>query len=330
MYHPASRLLTLLEVLQAEGTLGGRVLARRLEVDVRTVRRYVTILQDMGVPIEATVGRVGGYRLRPGYKLPPLMLTDDEAVAVTLGLLVVDQLGLDGSVAAAAGALAKVQRVLPAALGARVGALAESLVLDLAPAATRVARAVLGTLASAVQLQRQVQLVYHAARGTTERALDPYGVVFQGGRWYTVGYCHLRGDVRVFRLDRIGAAALRPEGFSKPAGFDSKAYLQEAIARIPDVYDVAVLLDLDLEVARQRCPPGLALLEAAPPYVRLRASVDDLELLARALVGLGCRMIIEQPPALRQVLREMAGRLLDAAADPTLTARTDPPTHQGG
>lgn len=314
MYHPASRLLTLLELLQAEGALSGTVLARRLEVDVRTIRRYVGILQDMGIPIEAAVGRAGGYRLRPGYKLPPLMLTDDEAVATTLGLLVVDRLGLDGSVAAASGALAKLQRVLPDPARERVSALAETLVIDLTSAETRVARSVLATIATAAQQQRQVQIRYRSGGDReTERAIDPYGVVFSGGHWYTVGYCHLRGDVRIFRLDRISAAVLLPNSFVRPSGFDSRAHLLEAIARIPDIWDVSVLLELDLAEAQRLVPAGLALLEPAAPYVRLRAAIDDLEMIARMLAGLGCPLIVERPEQLRGALRALADQLRRAA-----------------
>src|SRR5690606_2874133 len=94
MYQPTSRVLTVLELLQARPGISGAELAERLEVDRRTVRRYITTLQDLGVPVEGTRGRHGGYRLRPGYKLPPLMLTDDEALAVNLGLLLSRRLGL--------------------------------------------------------------------------------------------------------------------------------------------------------------------------------------------------------------------------------------------
>src|SRR5215467_1410948 len=101
MYSPATRLLTLLELLQSRPGRTAAQLAERLEVDARSVRRYVTMLQDMGMPIVAERGRYGGYRLLPGYKLPPLMLSNDEAIAVTLGLLAADRLGLAGAVPAA-------------------------------------------------------------------------------------------------------------------------------------------------------------------------------------------------------------------------------------
>src|SRR5688572_32833634 len=108
MYQPATRVLAVLEMLQSRGRLSGRELAERLEVDLRTVRRYVTMLQDLGIPVDGERGRHGGYRLRPGYKLPPLMLSDDEALAVTLGLIAARRLGLAASTPAVGGALTKI------------------------------------------------------------------------------------------------------------------------------------------------------------------------------------------------------------------------------
>src|SRR5919206_1828063 len=106
MYHPTTRLLAVLELLQSRQRVGGAELARRLEVDERTVRRYVTMLRDLGIPVEAERGRHGAYRLRPGYKLPPLMFTDEEALAVVLGLLAARRLGFGVATPAIEGALA--------------------------------------------------------------------------------------------------------------------------------------------------------------------------------------------------------------------------------
>src|SRR5216117_2231452 len=131
MYHPTTRLLAVLELLQSRGRIGGGELARRLEVDERTVRRYVTMLRDLGIPIEAERGRYGAYRLRPGFKLPPLMFTEDEAIALTLGLLAARRLGLTAAAPATAGALAKVERVLPDAVRERVQALQDALVIEI-------------------------------------------------------------------------------------------------------------------------------------------------------------------------------------------------------
>src|SRR5215217_1175316 len=135
MYHPTTRVLTVLELLQAHESISGPNLAARLEVNIRTVRHYITLLQDLGIPIEAERGRQGGYRLRPGFKLPPLMLTEDEALAVTLGLLAARRLGLAAAAPAVEGALAKLERVLPAAVGERVRTVQEALGFTLAPPA---------------------------------------------------------------------------------------------------------------------------------------------------------------------------------------------------
>src|ERR1700759_2138900 len=116
MYHPTTRVLTVLEMLQSHASMSGKELAERLEVDGRTVRRYVTMLQDLGIPIEAERGRYGAYRLRPGYKLPPLMFTPEEALASTLGLLAARKLGLTAPAADVEGAIAKLERVLPLSL----------------------------------------------------------------------------------------------------------------------------------------------------------------------------------------------------------------------
>jgi predicted DNA-binding transcriptional regulator YafY len=113
MYHPTSRVLTVLELLQARPYITGPELAARLEMDVRTVRRYITHLQDVGIPVEANIGRYGGYRLRPGFKLPPLIFTEEEATAIMLGLLASSWLEIGQSSHAIEGALAKVSRVLP-------------------------------------------------------------------------------------------------------------------------------------------------------------------------------------------------------------------------
>src|SRR5438132_2315832 len=184
--HPLTRLLTLLELLQAYRRLSAGELARRLEVAPRTVRRYVSTLQEMGIPVDAETGRHGGYHLRPGYKLPPLMLTDDEALAVVLGLVAARRLGLVAASSAVEGALAKLDRVLPDALRDRVRGTQETVGFGLtarAETGDRFAVGVLLTLGAAAHDHRQVRLNYRARNGqTTERTVDPYGVAFQSGR----------------------------------------------------------------------------------------------------------------------------------------------------
>ncbi len=135
MHRPTARVLTVLELLQARRMTGSE-LARRLEVDGRTVRRYVTTLQDMGIPVEGERGRYGAYHLRPGYKMPPLMFTDEEPLGLSLGLLAARQLGLAGVAPAVEGALAKVERVMPEPLRGRLRVLEQAVVLSAAPPAS--------------------------------------------------------------------------------------------------------------------------------------------------------------------------------------------------
>ena len=313
MYHPTTRVLAVLELLQAHQRLSGPELAERLEVDLRTVRRYVTMLQDLGIPVEGERGRHGGYRLRPGFKLPPLMFTDDEALAVTLGLLAARRLGLAVTAPAVEGALAKLERVLPPAVRQRVAAVQEALVTDLAPPAEAPASAVVATLSVAAQEGRRVWLRYGSARGEeTERAVDPYGLVYLSGRWYAAGYCHLRGGLRTFRLDRVLDVQPRAELFTRPPDFDSLAYVQRALATMPGTWRVEVLLDTSLEEAQRVIPPQVATLESTPAGVVFRDYAEDLDWIARLLVGLGCPFVVREPPELRQTLARLAARVLES------------------
>src|SRR5579864_3955223 len=188
-----ARLLTLLELLQVYRNLSGEEIARRLEVSPRTVRRYVAGLQEMGIPVEAVRGRVGGYRMRPGFKLPPLMFTNDEALLVVLGLITVQRLGLAASGPAAQGALAKLDRVLPASLRDRLQAAREMLDLGLSPVARGHAdgETVL-VLSSAARDQIRLRIHYRSADDVhSDRVIDPYGITFQSGHWYLVAWDHL-------------------------------------------------------------------------------------------------------------------------------------------
>lgn len=321
MYHPTTRVLAVLELLQTHGRLSGPELASRLEVDLRTVRRYVTMLQDLGIPVEAERGRYGGYRLRPGFKLPPLMLTDDEALAVTLGLLTARRLGLATAAPAVEGALAKVERVLPPAVRGRVAAVQEALTIDLAPRPESPSSGTVVALSEAAHVGRRVRLRYASARGEeTDRRLDPYGLVYLGGRWYAAGFCHLRRDLRIFRLDRVLAVEPVPETFVRPADFDSLAFVRESLARAPGAWEVEATLGLDLEEARRRIPAHQAMIEPDGTGVVLRLHVESLEWAARFLVGVGCPFEVRRPPELGSALRRLAEQMLVAAGSPTLAA----------
>ena len=307
MYSPATRLLTLLELLQSRPGRTAAQLADRLEVDSRSVRRYVTMLQDMGIPIVAERGRYGGYRLLPGYKLPPLMLSNDEAIAVTLGLLAADRLGLAGAVPAVEGALAKVERVLPAEVRERVRAVQGSVTLDLAGETAFPELQHFLALSEAAHSRRRVQMRYQRPDAApTERAFDCYGLVYHAGRWYAVGYCHLRAEVRVFRLDRIAAVEAKEMTFVRPDGFDCLEFAIARFAAMPDTWLVEALLDTTIEAVRASIPPSFATLEETREGILLRTYDSNLTHTARFLVGLGCRFRVLQPLELREALRQLA------------------------
>lgn len=315
MYHPTTRVLAVLELLRTHGRIGGPEIARRLEVSERTVRQYVTMLQDLGIPVEGERGRYGAYKLRPGYKLPPLMLTEDEALALTLGLLAARRLGLGADAASVEGALAKVERVMPEALRERVGAVQQTLALDLCPPQAVPDNAVVVLLGGAARDGRRVRLRYRSWKGEeTERLVDPYGLAYHGGRWFAAGHCHLRGDVRVFRLDRVLRAERSGEAFAPPEGFDTLEHVTRSLATTPNGWYVEALLRTTLEEARQAVSPSLAALDAVPEGVVLRCYMTDLDWMARILAGLWCTVEVREPPELRDALVRFAERVAALAA----------------
>ncbi|GAC1454430.1 MAG: YafY family protein [Ktedonobacterales bacterium] len=314
MYHPTTRVLTVLELLQSHHRITGVQLAERLEVDVRTVRRYITMLQELGIPVQAERGRYGAYRLLPGFKLPPLMFSEDEALALTLGLLTARRLGLTLATPAVEGALAKVERVLPATLRARVQAVQETVRLDLVPPAAAPANAVVVTLSTAAQQGRWVALRYRSARSQdSERIVEPYGLVYQSGRWYAPAYCHLRAGLRLFRLDRVMEAQLREETFVRPLNFDSLAFVHQSLATAPGTWLVRAVLDTTLERARQVVPAQQATLAVTDEGVELRCYAEDLDWMARFLISLGFPFAVREPAELRETLRALAAAITRAA-----------------
>jgi predicted DNA-binding transcriptional regulator YafY len=311
----------MLELLQARARIGVPELARRLEVGERTVRRYAAMLREMGIPVEADLGRYGAYSLRPGHRLPPMMFTDEEALGLSLGLLAARGLGLAGAAPAVEGALAKVERVMPEALRGRVRALQETVSIAVARQATGTPASseALLTLAAAVGEGRRVQMVYRSEwSGETERAVDPYGVVHREGYWYAAGYCHLRDGLRLFRVDRILEVEILDDTFARPAGLESPEALMNAAANTPGgEWSVEVLLEMAVEDARRQLPVmGLAL-EQTEGGTLLRCSTWDLGWVARVLAGLDRPFVVRRPAELREALERRAGEII------ALAKRTD-------
>ena len=294
-------------------------LAANLAVNERTVRRYVEHLRDLDVPVQSVRGRYGGYRLARGYRVPPIVLTDEEAVAVTLGLLGGERGGQAGAPAEASrSAAAKLRRVLPEALGRRLDALVATAGSTAAarPGVATDARVLL-LLAEAARDRRPVAITYTDRDGrSSERTLHPYGVVAHAGRWYAVGADSASGEVRTFRVDRISAPALRAGSFAVPDGFDAARHVAAGLAATPWRHAVAVRVEGTADEVGTRLPPGLATVEELPGgAVRVRLRAERLDWVPSLLVGLGRPFVVEHPEALREEVRALARRLHDSVAE---------------
>jgi predicted DNA-binding transcriptional regulator YafY len=313
MGSPTSRLLELLELLQTRPLTTGREIADRLGIDARTARRYVGVLQELGIPVEGQRGVGGGYRIRPGYRLPPLMLGDEEAVAVVLGLLATRGSSEDGS-DVVDGALAKINRVLPTTLRRQVEALEETLAFTFTRSAPADAATAL-LLADAIRRRRRLRFAYVAFAGEeSEREVSPLGLVVHRGRWYLAAFDHGRDDLRTFRVDRMSRTELADAAAVPPAGdFDAVAHVTRSLASIPMKWEVEVLLDLTVDDAARRIPPTLAELVDAPDGTLLRMRTDSLDWMATVLAGLGCGFTIRRPDELRASVSALAERLAATA-----------------
>jgi predicted DNA-binding transcriptional regulator YafY len=309
---PTARLLELLELLQTQALTTGREIADHLEIDPRTVRRYVSALQSLGIPVEGQRGVGGGYRIRPGYRLPPLMLSDDEAVVVALGVVTAGRLGLAGSSEVADAALAKIHRVLPDGLRRRVEALETTLAFT--ASATRgapVAGETVLRVADAIRRRRRLRVSYRSFSGeATRRELSPHGLVVHAGRWYLAAYDHLREDLRTFRVDRMRRTAIRPDpARDPPEGFDAVAHVSTSLARVRWPHEVEVLLDLPVAETVRRVPTTLAEVAEEEGRTLLRMRVSSLDWMAAVLAGLGCEFSIRAPSELRESVRTLGERL---------------------
>ena len=297
--------------------MSGAELAQRLEVNIRTLRRYIIMLQDLGIPIEAERGRNGAYVLSAGFKLPPMMFTNEEALALTVGLISARRLNLADTDRAVESAFAKLERVMPLDLKSRVRALTETIKLDLNPTpSTPPSEAILSTMSSAAQLQQRVHIQYHPPHGEdTERDFDPYGLTYYLQKWYVVGYCHLRQDLRSFRLDRITHVDTMNAHFKRPEGFDPLAHMMQAIATMPRKYHFELLLKTDINTAQKEVFDVLGVLEADKDGVIMRGSVEDLDWLARQISIFSFDFVVREPEELKRELTNHSVKLADLAKE---------------
>ncbi|MCB1255415.1 MAG: WYL domain-containing protein [Austwickia sp.] len=328
MAETTQRVLRLLSLLESRAVWGGPELAARLDVTERTVRRDVERLRDLGYPVQAERGAGGGYRLGAGRRLPPLLLDDEEAVAVAVSL----RLAATGSVAALAEpamrTMTKLDQVLPPRLRGEVAAVAEATVA-LPGLAAPVDAETLMTLARAARDRVRVRFGYAAREGTpTDRDVEPYRLVTTGRRWYLLAFDPDRDDWRTFRLDRmqrVGASTFR---FTARPAPDAATFVRDAVTTAPYAHVVTVRYDVPAAAVRDRIPGTVGQvreLSGAPDGFGTEVVVgaDSFDGLAWHLitvaVDLGARLRVVGPAEFAAVVAAYPARLagrLDAAATP--------------
>lgn len=309
--HSAERLLKLLGLLQGRVDWTADDLARRLEVTPRTIRRDVSRLRELGYPVEAMAGPGGGYRLGAGGKLPPLLLDDDEALAVALGLRVAVAASVGGLEDASMSAMGKLEQVLPPRLRKSLEDFSEATVA--VPGTHRkVDPAVLSVASQAARERQRVRFSYSDARGVdTERHAEPLRLVHTGRHWYLVAYDMDREDWRSFRLDRIKEAKATGMRSARRPAPDPVEMVHQGVAVNAYRHQAEVLLAVPVEWAQRIVPATVGKVEAAGKGgSKLVIGADDMDWLARYLVSLGVGFEVVGPEELRAELAALGESLM--------------------
>jgi predicted DNA-binding transcriptional regulator YafY len=310
----ATRLITLIMTLQRQPNQKAASLAAKLGVSVRTLHRYFGMLDEMGIPIYAERGPYGGFSLVRGYKLPPLVFTPEEAVAIYLGTSLVSEMWGQLYQESAQGAIAKLENVLPDEQRNEIAWARRSLI------ATGMHRADLAALAPlleklrrAAREQRCVNMLYQSTSGDkiTERQLDPYALVHRGGWWYLVGYCHLRLAPRTFRVDRIQSLEILSQTFQTPEEFDIHAYLDSEFGGQPVVRSKLRFKPEGAYIATSERSIWEALEENPDGSVDVTLSAPDLPWLASISLSFANLVTVLEPPELRVMVRDWARSVVE-------------------
>jgi predicted DNA-binding transcriptional regulator YafY len=313
----SSRLLELLSLFQARRDWQGDELADRLGVTPRTIRRDVERLRGLGYPVESRTGRAGGYRLRAGTAMPPLLLDDDEAIAIAVGLGTAARASVTGIEESAIRALVKLEQVLPAHLRRRVRALGSATVAPPVAGPTVDPRH-LTVIAAACRDSECLRFAYRSRDGTeSRREVEPHSLVNLGRRWYLVAWDRRREDWRTFRIDRLTRPASSGVRFlprELPAR-DAAAYVEQRMSRTPNRFEASVTLHAAAEEIASRVPSHWGTIEPIDERTcRYSAGDDDLGWLAIRITMLDVDFEVDGPPELRERFEALANRLGRAGA----------------
>lgn len=316
MTETSGRLLELLSLLQARREWPGSELANRLGISGRTIRRDVDRLRGLGYPVESVRGPAGGYRLRAGTAMPPLLLDDDEAIAIAVGLGTAARASVSGVEETAVRALVKLEQVLPAHLRRRVRALGQA---TIAPpvAGPTVEAEHLTVIAAACRDSECLRFAYRSRDGAdSRRVVEPHKLVNLGRRWYLLAWDRGREDWRTFRVDRLAKPASTGVRFTSrrlPAK-DAAAYVEQSIARAPTRFKARVTLHCPADQVARRVPPHLGSIEPIDDQrCTYRTNDEDLAWLALRIAMLGVDFDVHEPPELGEQLQRLAERFMRAA-----------------
>ncbi|MFC7532590.1 helix-turn-helix transcriptional regulator [Actinoplanes sp. GCM10030250] len=317
MANTSARMLRLLSLLQTHRYWPGSELADRLEVSPRTLRRDVDRLRDLGYPVDAARGVAGGYQLQAGAAMPPLLLDDEEAVAIAVGLRSSAAGAVAGFEETSVRALAKVIQLLPPRLRRRIDALQAVTAPGVFGGGPTLDAVTLTTIAMACRGEERLRFTYTPREGETmRRFVEPHRLVSLGRRWYLVAWDLDRGDWRSFRVDRLVEPELTGARFRprELPGEDPVAWLRSRLAAIPSRYDVSVLIEASAE-AIQATVGHWATVESLPDGMsRMRMNIDDLGWPVMVLGVMAAPFTVESPPELRERLRATAEVLARGAA----------------
>jgi predicted DNA-binding transcriptional regulator YafY len=314
MTNSATRLINLIMLLQRQPNRKAGDLADELGVSIRTVHRYFGMLEELGIPLYSERGPAGGFSLVRGYKMPPLVLNPEEAVAVGLGTSLVEEMWGRLYRDAARGALAKLDNLLPDEQRQEITWARRALIAtQLHKAGQQAEEGVLDKLRSALHDSQRVRVTYENPRDSepTIRDFDPYALVHRWGRWYIAGFCHLRGALRLLRLDRIRELSVSNESFIPPADFDARAFLAAELqpeltiqARVRFAPEAAGFVrDTSIGWSEIEVQPDGSLLATLP--------ASDLVFAASMLISFGPAVTILEPEELKQMVAEWARMLLE-------------------
>lgn len=311
MYDPSMRVLTVLEILQAKGWVTAAELVARLEVSTRTVQRYIARLQDLGIPVTSTRGRGAEYRLRPSFRMPPLLFNNEEAFAVALGLNALQHIGLTALAPAVVGVETKLERTLPVDIWQRTQALSAALHLEKVRWRTAVDSTLITKIASAIEAQQELEMQYQNYKGViSQRTIQPLALIRNEGIWFLAAYCLWRQDNRLFRVDRVQAAHMTQTTFEAPTHFDSEDFTNQRLQNVPARWTTEVWLETTLATLRYDLLPPRANVKEENGGVLLRCNVNDLATYAARLLELNSQLEVRSPPELMLAFKELAERAM--------------------